>query len=185
MPVNENIDPTSGTRIKPDGLRLLTIGEIALAKTLFGGSLIYSKIWVHRESYLPFNLQPIDVAMTPNGELWFREETYSHDFSLELIGKKHRFMHEMVHAWQAQKGMFVRTRGLFSRFADYSYSLDKADFLHYGLEQQASLASDYWLLLHYGFEGNDALYDYRDYSPNESVDNLVQKYKSVLKGFPA
>ncbi|VDZ91127.1 Uncharacterised protein [Lelliottia amnigena] len=87
MPVNENIDPTSGTRIKPDGLRLLTIGEIALAKTLFGGSLIYSKIWVHRESYLPFNLQPIDVAMTPNGELWFREETYSHDFSLELVGK--------------------------------------------------------------------------------------------------
>ncbi|MNY30286.1 hypothetical protein D3C86_1643840 [compost metagenome] len=74
---------------------------------------------------------------------------------------------------------------LFSRFADYSYSLDKADFLHYGLEQQASLASDYWLLLHYGFEGNDALYDYRDYSPNDSVDNLVQKYKSVLKGFPA
>ena len=111
MPVNERIDPTSGTRIKPDGLRLLTIGEIALAKTLFGGSLIYSKIWVHRESYLPFNLQPIDVAMTPNGELWFREETYSHDFSLDGLKKKHRFMHEMVHAWQAQKGMFVRTRG--------------------------------------------------------------------------
>lgn len=36
MPVNERIYPTSGTRIKPDGLRLLTIGEIALAKTLFG-----------------------------------------------------------------------------------------------------------------------------------------------------
>ncbi|POZ15372.1 type IV secretion protein Rhs [Lelliottia aquatilis] len=185
MPVDESIQQTSGTRIDPGGVRQLTIGEISLAKTLFGGSLIYSKIWVHRESYLPFNLQPVDVAMTPNGELWFREETYSPDFSLDRLKKTHRFMHEMVHAWQAQKGMFVRTRGLFSRFADYSYSLDKADFLHYGLEQQASIASDYWLLLHYGFEGNNALYEYRDYDPNVSVYNLLQKYRSVLKGFPA
>lgn len=186
MPVDESIKPTSGTPIIPGGVRQLTIGEIALARTLFGGSLIYSRIWVHRESYLPFNLQPVDVAMTPDGELWFREGTYSPDFSLERdLQKKHRFMHEMVHAWQAQKGMFVRTRGLFSRFADYSYSLDKADFLHYGLEQQASIASDYWLLLTYGFN-SDTLYliEYRDYHPNVSTHELIRKYKSVLKGFP-
>jgi len=81
--------------------------------------------------------------------------------------------------------MFVRTRGLFSRFADYSYSLDKADFLHYGLEQQASIASDYWLLLTYGFN-SDTLYltEYRDYHPNVSTHELIRKYKSVLKGFP-
>ncbi|WP_285129824.1 type IV secretion protein Rhs [Leclercia adecarboxylata] len=186
MPVDESIKPTSGTPIIPGGVRQLTIGEIALARTLFGGSLIYSRIWVHRESYLPFNLQPVDVAMAPDGELWFREGTYSPDFSLEReLQKKHRFMHEMVHAWQAQKGMFVRTRGLFSRFADYSYSLDKADFLHYGLEQQASIASDYWLLLTYGFH-SDTLYltEYRDYHPNVSTHELIRKYKSVLKGFP-
>jgi hypothetical protein len=185
MPVDERIKPTSGTAINPGGVRQLTIGEIALAKTLFGESLNYSRIWVHRESYLPFNLQPVDVAMTPNGELWFREETYSPDFSLEQeISKKHRFIHEMVHAWQSQKGMFVRTRGLFSRFADYSYSLDKADFLHYGLEQQASIASDYWLLINYDFEGNYGLYEYRDYTLNKSPYNLIYKYKSVMKGFP-
>ena len=102
MPVNGTIKPTSGTLITPGGVRQLTIGEIALARTLFGGSIIYSKVWVHLESYLPFNMQPINVAMTPNGELWFREGTYSPDFSLERdIQKKHRFMHEMVHAWQA------------------------------------------------------------------------------------
>jgi len=98
MPVNERIKPTSGTPIHPGGIRQLTLGEIALARTLFGGNLIYSKIWVHRDSYLPFNMQPVDVAMTPNGELWFREGTYSPDFSLDILGKKHRFMHEMVHA---------------------------------------------------------------------------------------
>ncbi|MGU3521910.1 type IV secretion protein Rhs [Enterobacteriaceae bacterium C23F] len=185
MPVDEKTPLTSSKPISPGGVRQLTLGEIALARTLFGESLIYSRIWIHRESYLPFNLQPIDIAMTPNGELWFREGTYSHDFSLEEdIKNKHLFLHEMVHAWQAQKGMFVRTRGLFSRFADYSYSLDKSNFLQYGLEQQASIASDYWLLLNEGLEGNKNLHKFRDYHSNEPVHSLIQKYKAVMKGFP-
>ncbi|WP_139155834.1 type IV secretion protein Rhs, partial [Enterobacter kobei] len=126
MPVNERIIPTSGTPINPGGVRQLTMGEITLAKTLYGYSIRYHRVWVHRESYLPFNLQPVDVAMSPNGEMWYREETYSPDFSLEDdIVKKHRFMHEMMHVWQTQKGMFVRTRGLFSGIADYTYSLGK------------------------------------------------------------
>lgn len=185
MPIDERIKPTSGTPIIPGGVRTLTFGEIALAKTLYGYGIHYNRVWVHRESYLPFNLQPIDVAMTPDGEMWFREDTYSPDFSLENdIEKKHRFMHEMMHVWQAQKGMFVRTRGLFSRFADYSYSLDKADIVHYGLEQQASLVSDYWLLLNYGFEQYSYLMKYNEYNSNASTYSLIQKYKSVLKGFP-
>lgn len=184
MPVDESIIPTSGTAIIPGGMRLLTLGEIALAKTLYGNSIEYFRVWVHRESYLPFNLQPITMAMSPDGEMWFREETYSPDFSLDELPKKHRFMHEMMHVWQTQKGMFVRTRGLFSRFADYSYSLDKADLLHYGLEQQASIVSDYWLLLNYGLYGRSELYKYRDYNSNESDYLLIQNYKSILKGFP-
>lgn len=62
------------------------------------------------------------------------------------------YMHEMMHVWQTQKGMFVRTRGFFSGIADYTYSLDKVDLLHYGLEQQASIVSDYWLLKCFGLE---------------------------------
>lgn len=185
MPVDLSIKPGSGTPINPGGIRQLTVGEIALAKTLYGYSIRYSQVWVHWESYLPFNLQPINVAMSPDGEMWFRDGTYSPDFSLDSdIPKKHRFMHEMMHVWQTQKGMFVRTRGLFSRFADYSYSLDKADLLHYGLEQQASIVSDYWLLLNYGLFNHSDLREYRDFNPKESVYSLIQKYKSVLKGFP-
>lgn len=184
MPVDTKISPTSGTPIDPGGVRLLTIGEIHLAVTLYGYSIRYSNVWVHRESYLPFNMQPDDVAMSPNGEMWFREGTYSPEFSLGSLEKRHRFLHEMMHVWQTQKGMFVRTRGLFSRFADYSYSLDKADLFHYGLEQQASIVSDYWLLLKYGFDGNSNLYKYRDYDPGESIHSLIAKYKNVLKGFP-
>jgi hypothetical protein len=54
-------------------LRLLTPGEIGLAKTVFGGSIIYGKVWVHHGSYLPFGLQNRNTAMSPNGELYFRE----------------------------------------------------------------------------------------------------------------
>ncbi|WP_163369114.1 type IV secretion protein Rhs [Klebsiella aerogenes] len=184
MPVNERINATSGTRIKPGGTRLITTGEIGLSRALYNCGIRYNTVWIHRESYLPFNLQPIDIAMSPNGEMWFREDTYSHDFSMDILEKKHRFMHEMMHVWQAQRGMFVRTRGLFSHFADYSYSLDKADICHYGLEQQASLVSDYWLLLNYGFKGNTNLIKYRDYDPDEPAHSLIEKYKSVMKGFP-
>ncbi len=185
MPVNERIKPTSGTPIVPGGVRQLTIGEIALAKTLYGHSIRYSRVWVHRESYLPFNLQPIDVAMSPNGEMWFREKTYSPDFSLEgNIEKKHRFMHEMMHVWQNQNGMFVRTRGIFSGIADYSYSLDKTELFHYNLEQQASIVSDYWLLKQHGLENNEYLFEYRDLHLNETIYYLLEKYRVVLKGFP-
>ncbi len=184
MSVNTTIRPTSGTPISPGGVRQLTVGEIHLATTLYGFSIRYSSVWVHRESYLPFNMQPDDIAMSPNGEMWFREGTYSPDFSLDHLGKKHRFLHEMMHVWQTQKGMFVRTRGLFSRFADYTYSLNKANLLCYSLEQQATIVSDYWLLIHYGFYGNRDLFAYRDYNPNEPVRSLVAKYRSVLKRFP-
>lgn len=186
MSVNEKIKATSGTMIHPGGVRLLTLGEVSLAKTLYGYGIRYHQVWVHRESYLPFNLQPVDVAMSPNGEMWFRENTYSHDFSMEImVEKKHIFMHEMMHVWQAQHGMFVRTRGLFSRLADYSYSLDKADIRHYGLEQQASLVSDYWLLKTYGFRSYMNLLQLRDYSTKESDYSLLERYRQVMKGFPA
>jgi hypothetical protein len=39
MPVDERIRPTSGTAINPGGVRQLTIGEIALAKTLLAKAL--------------------------------------------------------------------------------------------------------------------------------------------------
>jgi hypothetical protein len=185
MPFDKNITPTSGTPIVPGGIRQLTIGEIALAKTLYGYSIRYHLVWVHRESYLPFNLQPVDVAMSPNGEMWFREETYSPDFSLEKdLKKKYIFIHEMMHVWQTQKGMFVRTRGLFSGIADYTYNFDQVDLLHYGLEQQASIVSDYWLVKYFGLENNEHLLKYRDLFLKETVYFLLQKYENLLKGFP-
>lgn len=169
------------------GLRRLRIGEINLARSLFQYSIHYNKVWVHFESYLPFNLQPTGIGMSPNGEMWFRQEKYENDFSMPQKGRvdqQHLFMHEMMHVWQHQRGMWVRMRGLVSRFADYSYSLDKRDLLDYNLEQQASIVSDYWLLKAYGFGTYSYLIYYRDYDPAESTYDLMKKYERVLGRFP-
>ncbi len=35
-------------------LRLLTLGEIKLAKSVFDNSIEYHKVWIHHDSYQPF-----------------------------------------------------------------------------------------------------------------------------------
>lgn len=99
-------------------------------------------------------------------------------------GAQHVFLYEMMHVWQHQRGMWVRTRGAFSWMADYNYSLDKANLNEYGMEQQASIVSDYWLLKHYGFWGNSHLYKYKDYDPSEPTLRLLRQYEKVLGDFP-
>ncbi|MNB97108.1 hypothetical protein D3C75_443290 [compost metagenome] len=176
---------TKYNAISEGGLRRLTLGEIKLASTLYGFSIHYNQVWIHLESYLPFNLQNPGQAMSPNGEMWFRQEKYRDDFSLSHGPSfKHLFLHEMMHVWQHQRGMWVRTRGAFSWVADYTYSLDKARLLDYGLEQQASIVSDYWLLKNYGFFGNSNLYAYRDYNADAPEIDLLAIYENVLGIFP-
>lgn len=72
-----------------NSLRLLTLGEKNLAQTVFGSSIQWNKVWVHCDSYLPFGLQGKFVGMTPNGEMYFRKETYLNDFSLASKSNQH------------------------------------------------------------------------------------------------
>lgn len=140
-------------RAKEGTLRLLTLQEIALAHTVFGGSINYSRVWIHCDSYLPFGMQRRDTAMTPNGEIWFREELYQPNFASIQVpqSSKHLFIHEMMHVWQYQQRMWVKTRGLFSWAADYSYHLDGKPLLQYSLEQQAQIVADYYILRTFGY----------------------------------
>lgn len=77
-------------------LRLLSPGEIALARTVFGSAIIYPRVWVHHDSYFPFKLQGRNTAMSPNGELYFRG-WYCEDFSAMSFQYQHLFIHEMSH----------------------------------------------------------------------------------------
>ncbi|TKV08983.1 hypothetical protein FDX19_13595 [Citrobacter sp. wls619] len=164
--------------------RTLTSGEITLAKQLYKDSIDYDKVKIHNESYLPFDMQRDNVAMTPNGEMYYMKNTYEPDFSLAGINQQHLFMHEMMHVWQHQKEYMVRTRGLFSGVVSYYYDLDGSLLKSYPMEQQACIVSDYWLLSNYTI--NDWI-NYRNYKGKFSlsdIEGLKQKYVKILGKFP-
>ncbi|HAW3399246.1 TPA: type IV secretion protein Rhs [Escherichia coli] len=101
------------------------------------------------------------------------------------VESQHLFLHEMMHVYQHQRGMWVRTRGLFSWAAEYDYTLDKDQLSDYSMEQQACIVSDYWLLINHGFYRYDHLYRLRNYKPSYSEDALIQRYQHILRDFPA
>lgn len=85
--------------------------------------------------------------MSPNGEIYFRKETYLKDFSSSTKSNQHFFMHEMTHVWQHQHGMWVRTRGLFSWASTYRHTINSNKKLsQYSMEQQAQIIADYFIL---------------------------------------
>ncbi|UXY11941.1 type IV secretion protein Rhs [Kosakonia sp. ML.JS2a] len=168
-------------------LRLMTPGEIAMARRVYGDSIVYSRVWVHCDSYFPFGLQKPGFAMAPNGELWFRKELYKDDFSVSdvYVQDKHTFIHELGHVWQHQHGQWVRMRGLFSWAANYYYRLDKETLTDYPLEQQASILADYWLILVYGM----AEWQYQQqpnqqgkYRGEDDVRDIPRLYQKIVTG---
>ncbi|WP_145521651.1 type IV secretion protein Rhs [Yersinia aldovae] len=170
--------------LKRNSLRLLTSAEISLAMEIYGYAIEYSRVWVHHGSYLPFGMQENNTAMTPNGEIWFETNVYRDDYSMSPVDFKHLFMHEMMHVWQYQRGMNVRMRGLVSWATDYKYDLTKDHLSLYSMEQQASIVSDFWLLIKYGYSNYNGIIKYKDYDSSEPVHELIAKYKKVLRSFP-
>jgi len=120
--------------------RSLTPGEIALARSVFGDAIDYSKVRIVRRKWWP--LQPRNVAMAPCGNIHFHPQghLWSEDFSNEPLHVQGFFIHEMTHVWQAQ------TRGRFylplmrHPFCRYRYEVVPGrPFGRYGLEQQAEI----------------------------------------------
>ncbi|QGY33261.1 type IV secretion protein Rhs [Pantoea cypripedii] len=168
-------------------LRRMTLGEIKMAQRIYGNAIVYSRVWIHCDSYLPFGLQKQNYAMTPNGELWYRKEMYREDFSANLVilEDKYLFIHELGHVWQHQQGQWVRLRGIFSWAAEYNYELNRKKLIDYSLEQQASILADYWLLLVYGF---DKWHYYQrqgrmgQYRGNDNAKDIPSLYHRIVTG---
>ena len=120
--------------------RSLTSGEIALAQSVFGDAINYSRVRLVKGKWWPF--QPRNTAMAPMGNIYFHPEggVWSEDFSKEALGRQGFFIHEMTHVWQTQtKGVFYLPlmRHPFCRY-DYQLRPEKP-FQRYGLEQQAEI----------------------------------------------
>lgn len=130
-----------------DKVRALTKGEIDMAWMLFQDAIDYGKVKVHAEPYLWFDWQPKNVAMTPDGEIYFHESEYREDFSISDDGRKHWFMHEMVHVWQYQLRYPVKIRGAIRIGLDYKYILlTNKKLAHHNMEAQGDLLADYFVL---------------------------------------
>lgn len=177
----------SKDKIKDGGIRLLTAGEIQLAQSVFASTVEYPKIWIHKDSYLPFNLQNADTAMTPNGEIYFRNQ-YRDDFSQSTDDLQHLFIHEMSHVWQRARGMNVVGRGLVSWLVSYRYTLDGRLLSEYPMEQQAQIIADDFVLQAFGYK-RWCSFENADYSlitldGDTSEPAIRQGYQNVLRGFP-
>jgi len=129
------------------GERPLTPGEIALARSVFGDAIDYSKVTIRRRKFFPF--QPRKITMAPRGHLHFHPlgEAYCDDFAQVSVIRQGLFIHEMVHVWQSQtKGSWWL---VFNRmpWARYDYSLKPGWPLErYGIEQQAEIVKHaFWL----------------------------------------
>ena len=137
----------------PDLRRPLTAGEIAMARSVFRDGIDYARVRVVCGSFLPFNLQDQNTAMTPRGSLYFMPAQYRIDFSREDAGGKLFFIHEMVHVWQWQLGYNCIWHGLLlalfggyfrQRAYRYDSSVAGTAFAGYNMEQQAELVSHYF-----------------------------------------
>ncbi len=136
--------------------RLLTAGEIALARTVFGDAIDYAAVRLHDRRILPPLIQHRHQAVAHADNISFPRSAYSDDFSLEADSKKQSvFIHELTHVWQHQNGVVSTTkeairetlRHKFNYAKCYFYDLKPGkDLTHYNFEQQAAMVQDYFLL---------------------------------------
>ena len=130
----------------PSGRRL-TANETALVRSIFGDAINFEKVRIHNRKW--WWLQPRAITMAPDGNLWFHPKSnlFCDDFCDRHVALQGLFIHEMVHVWQHQSGIFLPLRR--HPFCRYDYSLKPGWTLRqYGLEQQAEIVRHVFLLRH-------------------------------------
>lgn len=144
--------------------RKLTAGEIVAARAIFGSDIDYSRVYIHRGKWMPF--QPHDTAMTPLGEIYFPQGVYKADFSTNVPDKAW-LIHELTHVWQYQQGANLILAAPGSRNYDYGKITRATRFDRLNIEQQASVVADYYLIQqgHSPEHGSGTLSDYRAVIP--------------------
>ncbi len=126
-------------------IRSLTPGEVRLAGRVFGSAIDPGAVTVRHAKFWAFH--PWWVTMAPDGHIWCHPNGFNWraDYAAEPLGMQAHFIHEMVHVWQRQQGInLVLKRPPLAR---YRYDLVPGKpFARYGLEQQACIVADAFLL---------------------------------------
>ncbi|MEZ0262962.1 MAG: hypothetical protein ACAH80_18300 [Alphaproteobacteria bacterium] len=187
MPDNDKPEP----KLAEGQSRPLTAGEIELAKSVYGSSVDYSQVRVHRKPWLIVG-QPETTAMSPDGHMHFPSAIYVDDFSK---GDRGLFIHEMAHVWQKQNkitdpvlegiSLFFGNWGNYGN--SYNHTVDpKKDLLDYNMEQQGRLIESYFAYLERRKDGppmfKPADYDAIDKSPEAQA--MLQRLSDIHKRDP-
>lgn len=128
----------------PSG-RSMTGREVALARSIFGDAIDYERVRIHNRKWWWF--QPPRISMAPDGHLWFhpKNDLFCDDFCDRDLSLQGLFIHELVHVWQHQTGIFLPLKR--HPFCRYDYSLKPGWKLQrYGIEQQAEIVRHIFLL---------------------------------------
>lgn len=169
---------------KDSSARPLTAGEVALAKSVFGDSIDYTTVTVSDKPYTLF--QPKGVATAPDGKLYMHG-CYSPDYSDTNPYTRSLFIHEMTHVWQFQNKILnpisaaldLNIKHKFNYAASYDFQLDeKKDLVEYGMEEQAAMVQEYFLIKNQGLAG------YTRHCKNTCEDDeKLRLYEKVLEKF--
>lgn len=145
--------------------RPLTAEEINLARSVFGKTIAYDKVRIRLKKWIFF--QPRKTIMAPVGNIHFHPggSAYCDDFSCASLSRQGLFIHEMVHVWQHQQGIFLPLKR--HPFCRYDYAIKPGQtFSKYGLEQQAELVRHAFVLRQGGdVRGAPPLDTYRQILP--------------------
>lgn len=131
-----------GTR---PAVRGLTAAERRLAASVFGAGLDLDAVTIRNAKF--WLLHPAAVTMAPDGHIWCHPNgsSWCADYAAQPLGMRAHFIHEMTHVWQRQQGVnLILRRPPFARYA-YDLAPDKP-FRRYGIEQQACIVADAYVL---------------------------------------
>lgn len=126
----------------PGERRALTAGEIALGRTVFDDEIDWLRVRVLQAPALGFG------AMVPLGRtIVFSKWRAARDFTEAAPDEQGWFVHELMHVWQARRGIVLAAAklGALGKKA-YRYTpRAKAKLAHYNIERQAEIARHLFL----------------------------------------
>ena len=127
--------------------RPLTLSETALATSMFVDAIDLGGVRIHRTVWWPF--QPRETLMAPDGDIWCHPQgkLYRACYASADLRMQSLFIHEMTHVWQAQRRGRWYLPLMRHPFCRYDYILKPGKrFARYGIEQQAEIVADAFLL---------------------------------------
>jgi hypothetical protein len=127
--------------MKPGQSRALTSGEIALGRSVFGDEIRWEKIRIFQAPSLGFG------AMVPIGRtIVFSKWRAARDFASAPIWDQGWFIHELMHVWQAARGVVLAGAklGALGKGA-YCYTPKTPKLRAYNIECQAEIARHLFL----------------------------------------